>query len=60
MRKCKEQFHRERATDDELAASVMLARALLAQGKQEDARKELEAARALATAKPESPGPLPV
>ena len=48
MRKCKEQFHRERATDDELAASVMLAQALLAQGKQEDARTELDAARALA------------
>ena len=48
MRKCKEQFHREQATDDELAASVMLTRALLAEGKQEDARKEVEAAKALA------------
>ena len=37
MRKCKDQFHREKATDDELAASAMLAGALLAQGKQEDA-----------------------
>ena len=48
MRKCKDQFHREKATDDELAASAMLARALLAQGKQEDARRELEAAKSLA------------
>ncbi len=49
MRKCKEQFHREKAIDDESAASVMLTRALLAQGKQEDARKELESAKALTT-----------
>ena len=60
MRKCKEQFHREQAIDDELAASVMLTQALLAEGKQEDAKKEIEAARALATAEPESAGPLPV
>ena len=49
MRKCKEQFHREQATDDELAASAMLTRALLAEGKLEDAKKEIDAAKALAT-----------
>jgi eukaryotic-like serine/threonine-protein kinase len=49
MRKCKEQFHREHAVDDELAASTMLTRALLAEGKLEDAEKEIEAAQALAT-----------
>ena len=52
MRECKEQFHREQAADDELAASTMLTRALLAEGKLEDAKKEIEAAKALAT--PES------
>lgn len=46
MRKCKEQFHREQAVDDELAASTMLTQALLAEGKLEDAEKEIEAAKA--------------
>ena len=49
MRKCKEQFHREQAVDDELAASTMLTRALLAEGKLADAKKEIESAKALAT-----------
>ncbi len=50
MRKCKEQFHREQATDDELAASIMLAQALLTEGKLGDAKKEVQAAQTLATA----------
>ena len=49
MRKCKEQFHREQAGDDELAASSMLTRALLAEGKLQDAKKEIDGAKALAT-----------
>jgi len=49
MRKCKEQFHREQASDDELAASTMLAQALLTEGKLGEAKKEIEAAQALAT-----------
>lgn len=48
MRKFKEQFRREQAIDDELAASVTLIHALLAQNKPGDAAKEIEAARALA------------
>lgn len=49
LKKCKEQFHREQAVDDELAASTMLTRALLAEGKIGDAKKEIEGAKALAT-----------
>ena len=48
MRKFKEQFRREQAIDDELAASVMLIHALLAENKPGEAEKEIEAARALA------------
>ena len=48
MRKCKEQFHREQATDDELAASIMLTQALLAEGKHDDVKKEIEGAKPLA------------
>ena len=49
LKKCMEQFHREQAVDDELAASTMLTRALLAEGKIGDAKKEIEGAKALAT-----------
>ncbi len=48
MRKCREQFHREQAVDDELSARTMLMQALLAEGKLGDAKKEIEAAQALA------------
>jgi DNA-binding winged helix-turn-helix (wHTH) protein/tetratricopeptide (TPR) repeat protein len=48
MRKFKEQFRREQAIDDELAASVMLIQALLEENKPGDAEKEIEPARALA------------
>ncbi len=48
MRTCKEQFHREHQADDELAASIVLTNALLAQGKHDEARKELQAGEILA------------
>jgi eukaryotic-like serine/threonine-protein kinase len=41
-RRCNDQFRQEHQVDDELAASVVLIQALLAQGKQADAQKELE------------------
>ena len=44
---CKEQFHREQQADDELTASIVLIDALLAQGKQGEAQKEMEAAQPL-------------
>jgi len=47
-RKCRDQFHQELQTDDELTASVVLIQALLAQGKRADAQKELEASQPLA------------
>ena len=49
LQKCKEQFHQEQEADDELAASVVLTEALLAQGKHADATKEIEATKSLAT-----------
>jgi eukaryotic-like serine/threonine-protein kinase len=49
LRKCNEQFHHEQQTDDELAASTALIEALLAQGKQADAQKEMESVQLLAT-----------
>lgn len=42
-RKCSEQFHQERQTDDELAARTLLIEALLARGQQANAQKEMEA-----------------
>jgi len=47
LRECKEQFHREQQTDDELGASIALIDALLAQGKQGEAQREMEAAQPL-------------
>ncbi len=48
LHQCKEQFHSEQQSDDELAASVVLTRALLAEGKPADARHEVEASELLA------------
>jgi DNA-binding winged helix-turn-helix (wHTH) protein/TolB-like protein len=48
MRRCKEQFHQERQADDELAASIWLTEALLAEGKLIDARNEIEGSQDLA------------
>ncbi len=46
-RRCKEQFHSEQQADDELSASIALIDAVLVQGKQGEARKEMEAAQQL-------------
>ena len=48
LRQWKQQFHQERQADDELAASTALTRALLAQGKQREARAEIESSQDLA------------
>ena len=48
LRQWKEQFHLEQQVDDELAASVVLAEALLAQHKQAEAQKEIEESQSLA------------
>jgi eukaryotic-like serine/threonine-protein kinase len=48
LRQWKEQFHLEQQVDDELAASVVLAEALLAQRKQPEAQKEIEESQSLA------------
>ena len=48
LRKCKDQFHREKQADDELTASSALTQALLAQSKGEDASKEIAASQPLA------------
>jgi len=48
LRQWKSQFHSERQSDDELAASVGLTLALLAEGRQADAQKEMEGAKELA------------
>jgi eukaryotic-like serine/threonine-protein kinase len=48
IRKCYEQFHHENQSDDELAASAVLVRALLAENKIAEAEKEVAAERALA------------
>jgi ATP/maltotriose-dependent transcriptional regulator MalT len=48
LQQWKEQFHSEQQADDELAASVGLTLALLAEGRQADARKEIEGSQALA------------
>jgi tetratricopeptide (TPR) repeat protein len=47
-RRCRDQFHQEQQADDELGATTVLAEALLAQGKQAEAAKEMEAASQLA------------
>jgi DNA-binding winged helix-turn-helix (wHTH) protein/tetratricopeptide (TPR) repeat protein len=47
-RKCEELFHQQQQADDELIASVVLTQALLAQGKQADAKTEIAAAAPLA------------
>jgi eukaryotic-like serine/threonine-protein kinase len=49
-RACKEQFHKEQQADDELNASIALIDALLAQGKQDEAQKEMGAAQKLGNA----------
>ena len=46
-RACREQFHEDRQADDELNATIVLIDALLAQGKEGEAKKETEAARHL-------------
>jgi DNA-binding winged helix-turn-helix (wHTH) protein/tetratricopeptide (TPR) repeat protein len=46
-RSSKAQFHEEQQADDELNASIVLIDALLAQGKQGEAQKEMEAAQRL-------------
>ena len=46
-RSSQQQFHQEQQADDELSASIVLIDALLAQGKQGEAQKEMEAAQAL-------------
>jgi DNA-binding winged helix-turn-helix (wHTH) protein/tetratricopeptide (TPR) repeat protein len=48
LRQCKEQFQREQQADDQLTASVVLTRALLAQNKYPDALKEVESSAPLA------------
>jgi DNA-binding winged helix-turn-helix (wHTH) protein/TolB-like protein/Tfp pilus assembly protein PilF len=47
-RQLKDQFHQERQADDELAASITLTEALLALGRQADARIEMEQSQDLA------------
>jgi eukaryotic-like serine/threonine-protein kinase len=48
LRECKQRFHKEKETDDELAASTALSRALLAQGLQREAGVEIESSREMA------------
>ena len=48
LRHWKDQFHSEKQADDELAASVGLAVALLAERRQADAQKEIEGSKQLA------------
>jgi ATP/maltotriose-dependent transcriptional regulator MalT len=48
LRKWKQQFHQERQADDELTAVTALSRALMAQGKQGEARAEIETSQDLA------------
>jgi|SRR5579862_2117605 len=43
-RSCKEQFQQEQQDDDALSASLVVIDSLLAQGKQDEAQKEIEAA----------------
>jgi DNA-binding winged helix-turn-helix (wHTH) protein/tetratricopeptide (TPR) repeat protein len=48
IRKCKEQFHQDQQADDELAASIVLIDALLAESKLPDAESEAGQAKSLA------------
>jgi len=48
-RACKQQFQQERQLDDELSAGLAVVDALLAQGKQDEAEKEINADRRLGT-----------
>lgn len=48
LRHWKEQFHLEQQADDELLSSIGLSEALLAQGKQAEAQREMEGSRDLA------------
>jgi len=48
LRNCKEQFHQTQQADDELVAASGLINALLAQGKQADAKQESASAKSLA------------
>ncbi len=49
-RACKQQFQQDQQRDDELSASIALIDALLAEGKQGEAQKEMEAAQSLGNA----------
>ncbi|MFZ0817545.1 MAG: tetratricopeptide repeat protein [Candidatus Sulfotelmatobacter sp.] len=48
IRKCKEQFHQDQQADDELAASIVLIDALLAESKLPEAESEMGKAKSLA------------
>jgi tetratricopeptide (TPR) repeat protein len=48
IRKCKEQFHQDQQADDELAASIVLIDALLAESKASEAESEAGQAKSLA------------
>jgi hypothetical protein len=48
LRQWKEQFHLEQQADDELLSSIGLSEALLAQGKQVEAQREIDGSRELA------------
>ena len=48
IRKCKEQFHQDQQADDELAASIVLIDALLAESKLPEAESEVGQAKSLA------------
>jgi len=48
IRKCKEQFHQDQQADDELAASIMLIDALLAESKLPEAESEAGQSKSLA------------
>jgi DNA-binding winged helix-turn-helix (wHTH) protein/tetratricopeptide (TPR) repeat protein len=48
LRKCKEQFHKDQQSDDELAAATALIEALVAQSKYADAANEVTATKSLA------------
>jgi eukaryotic-like serine/threonine-protein kinase len=47
VRSSQQQFHADQQADDELSASIVLIEALLAQGKEAEAQKEMEAAQQL-------------
>jgi eukaryotic-like serine/threonine-protein kinase len=49
LHQCKEQFHQDHESDDELSATTTLTQALLAAGDHAEAKKEIEGARTLAS-----------